>query len=356
HSFQASPLPSFRLTRRNWWKMLCTSCSPLTARRTSRKPWAASSRAADSTRCTLLFTRIKTSAQTRFGTFGDWKVQRSFGTSVALLTCTPMSTSPVRRRAESDIVICGDLYKSRCHALFSRAQLIPRNPLNSSNLGCEGAIIMRWTFHSLATCLIVLLIARFAMGQHDFSKIEFSILEKKTGKPVPCRVHIKDKNGKPQRAGALPFWYDHFVCQGAAQLQLPSGEYSYEVERGPEYAMATGTFMVKEKDQEKVNVELERLLDLTKEGWWSGDLHVHRPVTDIELLMRAEDIHLAPVFTWWNNRNEWAGKALPENPLFQFDQNRYYHVMAGEDEREGGALLYFNLQQPLAITDANREH
>jgi hypothetical protein len=215
---------------------------------------------------------------------------------------------------------------------------------------------MRWTFHSLATCLIVLLIARFAMGQHDFSKIEFSILEKKTGKPVPCRVHIKDKNGKPQRAGALPFWYDHFVCQGAAQLQLPSGEYSYEVERGPEYAMATGTFMVKEKDQEKVNVELERLLDLTKEGWWSGDLHVHRPVTDIELLMRAEDIHLAPVITWWNNRNEWAGKALPENPLVQFDQNRYYHVMAGEDEREGGALLYFNLQQPLAITGANREH
>jgi hypothetical protein len=72
--------------------------------------------------------------------------------------------------------------------------------------------------------------------------------------------------------------------------------------------------------------------------------------------MRAEDLHVAPVITWWNNRNEWAGKTLPENPLVQFDHDRYYQVMAGEDEREGGALLYFNLHQPLAITGASREY
>ena len=31
-------------------------------------------------------------------------------------------------------------------------------------------------------------------------------------------------------------------------------------------------------------------------------------------------------------------------------------MLAGEDEREGGALLYFNLPAPLPITDAGREH
>jgi hypothetical protein len=31
-------------------------------------------------------------------------------------------------------------------------------------------------------------------------------------------------------------------------------------------------------------------------------------------------------------------------------------MMGGEDEREGGALLYFNLSQPLAIAGAGREY
>ncbi len=215
---------------------------------------------------------------------------------------------------------------------------------------------MLWTPRLLTFCLIVLVTASFAMGQDGLRKIEFSVVEEKTSKPVPCRIHLKDKAGKPQRAGALPFWYDHFVCPGTAQLKLPPGDYTYEVERGSEYALATGTFTVTDKDEMKIHVELERLLDLTKEGWWSGDLHVHRPVADIELLMRAEDLHLAPVITWWNNRNEWAGKTLPENPLIRFDRDRYYQVLAGEDEREGGALLYFNLRQPLAITGSSREY
>jgi hypothetical protein len=104
-------------------------------------------------------------------------------------------------------------------------------------------------------------------------------------------------------------------------------------------------------------VQLERIVDLAQEGWWSGDLHVHRPLADIEQLMQAEDLHIATVITWWNSRNEWAGlKQLPEHPLIRFDENRYYHVMAGEDEREGGALLFFQLRRPLAITGASREY
>jgi hypothetical protein len=72
--------------------------------------------------------------------------------------------------------------------------------------------------------------------------------------------------------------------------------------------------------------------------------------------MKAEDLHVAPVITWWNKTNHWADNPLPKNPLVQFDGNRFYHLLAGEDEREGGALLYFNLQAPLPIADAQREH
>jgi hypothetical protein len=61
------------------------------------------------------------------------------------------------------------------------------------------------------------------------------------------------------------------------------------------------------------------------------------------------------VITWWNKKNLWDNKPLPADPLVRFDGNRYYHTMAGEDEREGGALLYFHLKKPLAITASTRE-
>jgi hypothetical protein len=88
---------------------------------------------------------------------------------------------------------------------------------------------------------------------------------------------------------------------------------------------------------------------MKKEGWWSGDLHVHRDPQDMPLLMLAQDLHVAPVITWWNDRNAWSDRPVPAEPLVQFDENRFYHLLAGEDEREGGALLYFNLERPLTL-------
>jgi hypothetical protein len=186
--------------------------------------------------------------------------------------------------------------------------------------------------------------------------VEFLVVEMSTGKPLACRIHLLDRDGKPQRAGKLPFWHDHFVCPGQAELQLPPGRYTYEVERGPEYRRITGSLTVQGPGKVTVRLELERIADLARDGWWSGELHVHRPVADIELLMRAEDLHVAPVITWWNDRNTWMGHKLPDDPLVRFDGNRYYHVLAGEDEREGGALLFFNLRRPLPIGGSSREN
>ena len=67
---------------------------------------------------------------------------------------------------------------------------------------------------------------------------------------------------------------------------------------------------------------------------------------------KREDLHVAPVITWWNKQNLWSSKKAPADPLVRFDGNRYYHLLGGEDEREGGALLYFQLKKPLAIANA----
>jgi hypothetical protein len=140
-----------------------------------------------------------------------------------------------------------------------------------------------------------------------------------------------------------------------AELDLPSGAYRYEIERGPEFERANGSLTIGASDSQSVTNQVRRLVNLSREGWWSGELHVHRPIADIELLMRAEDLHVAPVITWWNDDNTWKNRALPATPLVRFDDDRFYHLMGGEDERNGGALLYFNLNQPLDISGAARE-
>jgi hypothetical protein len=187
-------------------------------------------------------------------------------------------------------------------------------------------------------------------------KVSITVVDRDTGKQLPCRIHVKDSAGKPRRAPDLPFWHDHFVCPGAVQMKLPAGKYTLEIERGPEYPLHSGSFTIAEGTDKKVGVKLKRLVDMAREHWWPGELHVHRPVSDIELLMRAEDLYVAPVITWWNKHNLWSKKKVPAKPLVQFDGSRYYHVMAGEDERQGGALLYFNLGKPLAIAGAGPEY
>ena len=144
-------------------------------------------------------------------------------------------------------------------------------------------------------------------------------------------------------------------------LELEPGRYTYEVERGPEWSCAAGHFVVTDESKlQRVAISIRRIVDLSEEGWWSGDLHFHRSLDDIDLLLDAEDLDVedldvGPVITWWNKSNPWAEQGLPEDPLRVTGSGRRVHVMGGEDERGGGALLYFNLDRPSPIMGAGNE-
>ena len=224
--------------------------------------------------------------------------------------------------------------------------------INRLVMTCHSASKSRIAAILLIGCLARLLPAAPA----EEARLRFTVLDAKTRLPFPARIHLKDAQGKPVRPDKLPFHRGHFVCPGWTDLKLAPGDYTYEVEHGPEYSMAAGSFTAGSGADKDIVVELKRFVDLAAEGWWSGDLHVHRPLEDIELLMRADDLHVAPVITWWNKKNLWQDQPSPARPLVRFDRDRFYHVLGGEDEREGGALLYFQLRQPLSITDATREH
>src|SRR5262245_13744562 len=89
--------------------------------------------------------------------------------------------------------------------------------------------------------LNALVVAALRLGRPR-QEIKLIVTEENSAKPLPCRIHLSDKDGKPVKADKLPFWRDHFVCPGEVRLELAPGNYSYGIERGPEYQSLKGSF------------------------------------------------------------------------------------------------------------------
>lgn len=199
---------------------------------------------------------------------------------------------------------------------------------------------------------ITLLLIAFSMRDCDAETIQIDVSDA-SGELVACRIHLKNDKGEAQKAVGQPFWHEHFVCSGRVAVELAPGSYTWQIERGPEWNRASGEFSVKVGEPAVVDVKLQRIAKLRDEGWYSGDMHVHRPVKEIRQLMMAEALDFAPVIGWWNTPAKNATAA--EQTDFRFDGHRIYSIMAGEDEREGGALLYYGLDRPLDLSVRSRE-
>ncbi len=213
---------------------------------------------------------------------------------------------------------------------------------------------------SVAGFLLTLIMwAVFDAGQARAAgegKLKVSVVDASSGEPVAVRMHLKNSRGREVIPRGVVAWKDHFAIDGEIQLKLRPDRYTFEVERGPEYKVHRGHFVIERRAEDHHQIDMHRFVDLSDEGWWSGDLHVHRPIEDIELLMRSEDLHVAPVITWWNNTNLWSTRTPPASLMKRFDGDLLTHLMAGEDERAGGALLFFNLHEPLPLQGSGREY
>ena len=218
-----------------------------------------------------------------------------------------------------------------------------------------GHALVRRQWHPFLWLCLAFLIGSVAEGVAFGGRLVITVIDRETKQPIACRMHLKNAAGKPRRVRGVPFWADHFALPGKVTLDLPVGNYTFELERGPEYLTHQGHFTINNFADDTKQIEMQRFIDMSAEGWWSGDLDVRRPVSDIELLMKAEDLHMAQVITRHNGKNLWPGKTTPKEPLVRFDTDRLYHHMAASQARNGTELLYFNLSKPLALPGSRSE-
>jgi hypothetical protein len=182
--------------------------------------------------------------------------------------------------------------------------------------------------------------------------LELTVTDSATSKPIPVRVHLQDQRGRSITPRGQVGWRDHFVMEGRNILRVGNGNYQFEMERGPEYLTRYGHFEMNRGAADNHAVEMRRFVEMKKHGWYAGDLLLDRRAHDMELLMLAEDLYMAPVLSWSNKK---TGKLENEAPI-KFEEERYYDLRTGRDRRAGGTLLYYGLKKPLPLDTASAEY
>ena len=110
------------------------------------------------------------------------------------------------------------------------------------------------------------------------TEVTFKVRDE-NGKPVMASFVIRDPQGHvyPARSKRLApdfGFHEQIYRTDGEKLTLPAGEYAIEYTRGPEYLTRTNKVQVGAKPQ-KIAFQLERWIDPSKMGWWSGDHHIH---------------------------------------------------------------------------------
>ena len=155
---------------------------------------------------------------------------------------------------------------------------------------------------------------------------------------VAARCYLTDESGKPWTPPAT-FSYEkrqehHFIIQGTFDIPVPPGRYVLRVERGPEYQPWESRLTLHAGKTHAETVRLIRWIDMNQRGWFSGDLHNHRPLEQISRLLLAEDLNLAPVLAdWvWEDRQRSNAPATTD-PFRKVDPTHVYSLLDKEVER-----------------------
>jgi hypothetical protein len=186
-------------------------------------------------------------------------------------------------------------------------------------------------------------------AQHADGELQISVVDAETHQPIAARMHLKNARSKgvKLKVGGLNQYADHFYIDGRVTLPLMIGQYTFELEAGPEYKTQKSHFEIERHADDSKTIEMHRFADLAKEGWWSGDLDAMRPLAVLPLAMRAENLNVLPVTTWenvdgkWSEASDAADKSAKGAVANSAASSRVFGPWAELDQRLGGGLLMF---------------
>ena len=173
------------------------------------------------------------------------------------------------------------------------------------------------------------------------------------GRPTVARVYIADSAGKmlriPDTIGFARRNETHSIVDREATISLPEGTYTVRAEKGHEYRSAEKTITIGTAPL-RVDLEIPRFYDMNAAGWYSGDLHIHRDPAEMPLLMRAEDLNIAPTILRHVGGQRPQVPPFPQTNLQPLDATHILSLQNQEVERLGkghGAVLLLNTPQPV---------
>lgn len=188
-------------------------------------------------------------------------------------------------------------------------------------------------------------------------QLTLSVTDEQTGKPLACRIELRDARGRLVRTraqGAIPtdagLYFD-----GEVVLKLRRGNYQFLIEAGPEYRTRPGTFEIKRRAEDAKQVTVLRRIDMKSESWWAGDLDVREPLEHVPLLMRARGVDFAPVTMEWTERGRKKSQKVPQGFQAITDTAPSCGPWAEYDRSKTGGLvtLATNIRNPSDATEVD---
>ena len=195
----------------------------------------------------------------------------------------------------------------------------------------------------------------------------------------PVVLRVKDENGRPTMAAftirdrlnrlyplpakrlAPDFFFQPQVYRADGEsVQLPAGYYTVQYNGGPEYVTHTHEFAVTAAGPAEESFQLDRWIDPSKYGWYSGDHHIHaagcshymNPTEGVEpkdmiRQILGEHLNLASVLTWgpdyYYQKQFFSGK---DDPLSQPDRLMHYDLeVSGFPSSHAGHIVLLDLKE-----------
>ncbi|GDY08045.1 hypothetical protein LBMAG52_15310 [Planctomycetia bacterium] len=169
--------------------------------------------------------------------------------------------------------------------------------------------------HRFAVLIFVCLLGRTFSAEPSAVPLRGEIRDAESGQLLPARLYIQSADGtkwffaKSADAKGSALVYDKARDQKSVEkhttlsahpfvAELPPGKYSLTVERGKEYLTATKEVEVGTQSLD-VKIELRRWINMAERGWYSGDTHVHRAISELSNVALAEDLNVVYPMSQW---------------------------------------------------------